>query len=427
MASLASFPQELVDMIFAHLTPANIGKVRLLSQDHNARFKPLFWYLVFQPLTIDLRPNKIARLGELVGDCEIVSQIHNVTVRQMWGEDLGASRITPLLTRAFAGLPDIRNIKFEASVGTGGFDYWKPVIDAIIKNKKKTVESISGPRCGIQLSKFKFSVPQLRGYQTTFENLKKLDITVSVQCERADLTVQFWLFIEKIGNKIEDLTVRTSRTARTAPRPNSHGRYLPPNLSLPKLKALKLVDTAVTPLDLTVLLWNLDMVSIDISQCRMVDPMSQWFEVMKYLRNSNFVNLKHIRLMLSSRYGDDSYDLPNLLIDVDGNWTDEGNNCQVVLNSGVSKHYITSKNLWSELGAYDEFYSFWDSLTNLKWTTPRVTRWKRLLSAADQRKFQIEDLGGGWSDEAVAEIDDEYEQLVNDINAEVDSDCEEVQ
>lgn len=329
------------------------------------------------------------------------------------------------------GLPDIRKIEIDVAYGTGGFGYWKPVIDAVIRSKSKTVEAVSGPRCGIQMSKFKFSALQMKGYQTTFANLKTLDLTLAVQCERADLAEQFWSFIEKIGNNVEDLTVRTTRTSRNTPTPNAHGGYLPKEFNLPKLKALKLVDVAVTPMDLKKLLKNVATEAIVISQCWMRNPKEDWFEVVKHLRYGNFDKIKELRLALSGHYGSDNYDLPNLVIESKGDWRNEGNNCKVTLRSGLSKQYVTHKNLWHEIGATFETDWFWDSLTNSKWTSLRTTRWKRLQTAYETHRSAMAKLGYGYASDIdtykAAIVQEQYDRTVREIKAEVDSDCEEVE
>ncbi|KAK6508362.1 hypothetical protein TWF506_010456 [Arthrobotrys conoides] len=422
MASLASLPQELVDMIFDDLSPTNIGKVRLISRDHNARFKGLFWYHVFQPLQIDLRPSCVERLTELGDDFEVASHIHDITIQPRRHQELKVSLITPLLTKAFVGLPHIKNIDIKVAYGTNGFDYWKPVMDAVIKSKRRTVEGISGPRAGIQMSKFKLSESQMKGYHNTFINLKSLDITVSVQCERPGLTERFWSFIENIGNQMERLTMRTTRTSTSIPLPNVYGGFLPVNFNLPKLKELRLVDVAVTPMDLKKLLGNVEMEVIDISQCRMMNPKVDWFEVLKHLRDGNFTKIKELRFMISSQHGSELYDLPNLLIDINGDWTSGGDSCRVILRSGLAKHDTVQKNLWDELGANDDQDEFWSSLTDSKWTLPRATRWKRLQIATETYRSAMSRLGYVYSSEYDGQqawiVQEEYDRKAAEIREE---------
>ncbi|KAK6349049.1 hypothetical protein TWF730_009809 [Orbilia blumenaviensis] len=430
MASLASLPQELVDMILDDLKPADLGKVRQLSRDHNARFQGLFWHLVFHPLKINLSTACIERLIRLEG-CPVTSQIQSLAVFPHFSEDLKISRTTSLLTKAFASLSNLKFVMINVHRHASGFDFWKPVMDAIIKSKRTTVEYIQGPGCGIQMSKFKFSPNQIKGYTTTFTNLKSLDIKASVQVERAHISEEFWSFIEKIGTNLENLTVSTGRTAETISTPNSHGGYLPQNFNLPKLKELKLCDVSVTPMDLKKLLRNADLEAIDISRCRMADPKKNWFEVVKFLRDNRLEKVKKLELMLSAYYvchGGDSYDLPNLTINGECSWTSEGNNCRVMLRSGLLNHYVAHKNLWDELGKHDGIDNFWASLTNNKWTSKRATRWKRLETANIIYRSEVEEHRyaghGDYGDDTHQEIEDEYERKVMDINAEVDSECE---
>ncbi|KAK6526963.1 hypothetical protein TWF281_010159 [Arthrobotrys megalospora] len=422
MASLVSFPQELVDMIFNDLTPADIGKVRRLSKDYNARFGGLYWYLVFRNLRIDLRPSCVERLIQTGERCEVAPEIQHITVHPHPMQELSVSQITPLLAKAFSVLPNIRTIEFSITYGSAGFEYWKPVMDGIIKSKRNTVETVKGPARGIQMSKFKFSANQLKGYQTTFSNLRTLDITASVQFEYGPVAEGFWSFIEKIGSKIEDLTVRTTRTASTIPSPNSHGGYLPRTFSLPKLKKLKLVETAVTPKDMKKLV-NRDIEAIDISPCRSRSLAWDWFEIAKDFRDSRLERLQKLRLFLSTYDGDDSYDLPKITID--GSWISEENICRVELRSGNTKRYVTHKSLWNELETHDEVSEFWTSLTNGKWTSNRATRWKRLQSAYDTYKYEKNRAYNDWGRQRGAR--EQYDATVDQINAEVDSDCEGVE
>ncbi|KAF3278167.1 hypothetical protein TWF970_004623 [Orbilia oligospora] len=426
MASLASFPQELVDMIFSDLGPTHLGKVRLLSRFHNARFKNLFWYLVFQTLQIDLRPSCVERLILLGKGPEVASMIQNIIVRPQQGQDLKVSQITPLLTKAFAGLPDIKSIDIQVPRGTNGFDYWKPIMDAAIKSKRGTVESITGPKCGMQMSKLKFSTAQTIAYQNAFINLKNLDITVSVQYERPELAEKFWTWIERIGSQMERLTIKTTRTSHNMPSPNDHGGFLPRNFSLPKLKALKLIDAAVTPNDFKKFFGNVDMEVVDISQCRMKNPKVNWFKILKHLRNGNLNKIRELRFSISSRHGSGLYDLPNLLIDVNSDWTSEGNSCKVKLHSGLSGFYNTQKNLWDELGATDDQDDFWGSLTNSKWTLPRTTRWKRLQIATEEYRFAVSKLVSVFSSEhepqEAFEVQQEYDTKVARLQEEEELD-----
>ncbi|KAF3172652.1 hypothetical protein TWF788_009413 [Orbilia oligospora] len=331
MASLASLPQELVDMILSDLGPAHLGKVRLLSRFYNARFKNLFWYLVFQTLQIDLRPSCIERLILLGKGPEVASVIQNIIVRPQKGQDLKVSQITPLLTKAFAGLPDIKSINIQVPHGTGGFDYWN----------------------------------------------------------------RLWMLLLR-------------------------------SFGLPKLKALKLVDAAVTPNDFKKLFGSVDLDVVDISQCRMKNLKVDWFEILKHLRNGNINKIKELRFVISSYHGSELYDLPNLRIDVNSDWTSEGNSCKVTLHSGLSGFYNTQKNLWDELGTTDDQDEFWSSLTNSKWTLPRTTRWKRLQIATEEYRSTVSKLVSVLSSEhdphEAFEVKQEYDTKVARLQEEEELD-----
>ncbi|KAK6526962.1 hypothetical protein TWF281_010158 [Arthrobotrys megalospora] len=387
MHSLISLPQELVEMIFGYLSLSDRGKVRMLSKDYNSRFQVAFWYSA--RVRINLTIQCLERLVKTIEQCDSTIPIENILITQArcWQKH-SPSRIVPLLVKAFSAL-QLRTIEFQLpTYKSVGFEYWKPVIDAITEANQTTIEVINSPP--VQLSNFALSKKRAKLYQDTFRNLRELRITTtsSSQHERPDLTQRFWSFIETIGENLESLKI----TAVHKPqgyysKPDPHrgkrtrqpdGGYLPEKLSLPKLRSLRLNDVAVTVNDLKKLLKSADtMESFVINGCQMDDPKNDWFEVLKYLKANRFRKLQRLVLLLSGNYWgvSNSYDLPELRVDsYRGNWI--SGNCLVQLRSGANGYRQMRKNLWEELEGHDEADGFWSSITNQKWTGEKAVAWK---------------------------------------------------
>ncbi|KAK6512267.1 hypothetical protein TWF481_001157 [Arthrobotrys musiformis] len=428
MASLASLPREIVDMVFSNLTYSDIGSVRLVSRDYDCRFRGIFWYLIFHRFHINLQTSLIQRLIEAGEGCALaVSQIEYLIIHPHGDEELECSVITPLLAKALARMPSLRSVEIAVDYGMGrtefvsgwenkinGFEYWKPVVDAIVESKITTVESITGPKSGMKMHRLEFSPEEVGGVLG---------------------------FIAGIGGCIEDLTVRVILHSEGPRTPDAPVGYVPKEFNLPKLRRLTLVGVTVTPTDLKEILKSAGVEKIYIKKCDMGDPKKDWFEVIKNLRHGGLRQIKELRLRMRTRRGENDYDLPKLTFSSDKDWTNRGDTCRVALRSGLQKRYVvTHKNLWNEAGTSSDADQFWDSLTNLKWKSKRATRWKRMQTVCDEHSCDMSGIiaTADWSEHDWSEDDqyhpiyetryqearEKYVRAMGELHAEVDSDCE---
>ncbi|KAK6352245.1 hypothetical protein TWF730_009076 [Orbilia blumenaviensis] len=397
MASLASLPQELVDMIFSDLLLHEIGKVRGISKDHNERFKHLFWHKAFDTIHTTLKVQTLERLLGIAkgADDELQRYLQHIIIHPIESyNEVKHPKVKSLLTRIMGALPCLKTVEFDIRMRWSHvFDHWRPVMDAILASRRQTVEVIKGPRAGLAMSSLNLREKQLIAYENTFTNLKSLEITTSVQTERADVTFAFWSWVMVIGDKLEDLAVAGYRsTSIHQPKPDAEGRFLPSRFNLPNLKNLELVDVCLTLKDMKVMLRNTDKIeSINISGCIAEDNRpSYFFKLLKYLQTRGANKLQYLELpMWGYHDGIVIYELPNLTLT--GNWTDEKTMCKVELNieklrySGVHT-YTCEKSLWKELGKYETTKEFWDSMTDNKWMSKEITNWKKLMWAEPHRR-----------------------------------------
>ncbi|KAK6519898.1 hypothetical protein TWF506_000193 [Arthrobotrys conoides] len=432
--SLISLPQELVDMIFTEdFRISDLANVRLLSRDHNARFKGYLWdrTQVFKSVRTILSPERINKLIAAATGSEILPYLQHLTVHTTYWYTTRGHRdekidpqVVPLLAKAFSTLTALKTVEVEVENGTNAVIFWKPTIDAIIASGNTTIETIKGPNAAIQMSKFKSlaTAKLLRGYKTTFCNLKTLEIRTSCQIENSAATAQFWSVIAAMGAKLEDLTVENTRVSfRDDPTPDNSNSYQPKNFELPELKRLKLVDVAVTSNDLKALLGNSNGIeAIDLIECRMPNEKNDWFEVLRYLRSERFPRLSSLYLVMSACYDETSYDLPELSIE--GDWTTQ--DCSVILPSGKPEKYIFEKNLWTELGKHKKANNFWDSITNNKWKSKQTTRWKRRRIIEEEWKLSMRQFGHpdyiDDDDPWVQSVNDNYQEQLDLLAAEED-------
>ncbi|KAK6358638.1 hypothetical protein TWF730_007961 [Orbilia blumenaviensis] len=425
--SLVSLPPELVDLIFAEgLKTPDLGKVRLLSKDYNARFKAQFWYRVFNPVRIYLTTKSIERLITTSAQSEALPYMQHVIISrsQSAHEEPKNPQIVQLLAKAFSALTHLKTVEINILRGTDAIDYWKPIINAIIESGKTTIEVIKGPHAAIQMSKFKtITTAKLLGnYRTAFCNLRSLEIRTSVQLESPAATAHFWSLIAAMGSKLEDLTVGNTRMSfREDPKPGPSKTYQPKLFALPELKRLKLDGVAISAKDLKALLQNSAGVeAIDITNCRMPNESVDWFEFLTYLKDHRFPKLRQLNLAMSACYKGTSYELPKLR--VDGDWVME--DCIVTLPSGKTDDYLFRKNLWNELEAHHDMDGFWDSLTDLKWTSKQATRPKRRRIIEDEWMLEMRAFGDPEryedGDSEVEWVNNKYEQQLDLLDAEAD-------
>lgn len=281
-------------------------------------------------------------------------------------------------------------------------------MNAVIASKRRTVETITAPRCGLAMSSFNLRESQLEAWENTFTNLTSLEVSTSVQWERADVTFAFWSWVMVIGGKLEALRVLGYRAnSITDPKPDGEGRFLPSTFNLPQLKSLDLVDVCFKLKDMKVMLRNTHKIeSICLSGCvSEAKRPSYFFKLLKFLRRRQCERLENMELTLGGYYNQVvAYELPNLILRK--NWTDEKTMCNVELNYtqlgyGHLIPYVCQKSLWKELGDHDTTKEFWDSLTDGKWMSRDITRWKKLSWIGGYRGFGMA-RGRRYSDKAAA-------------------------
>ncbi|KAK6517472.1 hypothetical protein TWF281_004127 [Arthrobotrys megalospora] len=195
-------------------------------------------------------------------------------------------------------LPNLRSIEFSRDISekSTAFDYWKAVMDAIIKSKKTSIESIKSPGFGYGTihitppSKFKFSAKQLKDYQTTFCNLKSLGIATSINREIPDLLKPLWSFIKTFGGSLEKLTVTITHASNyTDTDEIPQGKFIKEIFSLPRLKELRLIDIPMTMADLQNIQKADKIENIYLEDCQIRNPKSNWFAVLQSLRDNRWV------------------------------------------------------------------------------------------------------------------------------------------
>ncbi|KAK6510169.1 hypothetical protein TWF481_004883 [Arthrobotrys musiformis] len=417
MASLLSLPQELVNMIFSDLPPRYraplIGKMRLVSKDYNDRFQDLFWYTLCQNFRINLTTAAFNRLLELIEDSksngmQLATRIRGITIWSRFNNRLGESydQLLPVLIKVFSSLHNLRSIEFthEVSVNSSAFDYWKPVMDALIESKTTTIESIKTPwqeYCNnlvIPASKFKLSPKQLARYQATFCNLSSLHISTAIQRECPDSMRPFWTFVAALGGGLDNLTVTVSNSTNYASMAEAaSGDFMPQGLfTLPRLKRLQLIGAPVTIRGLKGLL-KIDSVEVlSLTDCRLKNPEGDWFEVLQFLRD--------VKLLYDPLFREDS---PNL-------WVSGGKHCVQKLKN--KKVPVTLRNLRNEIKASKPM-GVQGGMAN-GWTRKRLTIFQRLQLAWRWYKYEAEKLPtAGFGDAEAQEVKDQYDEIVSQIRA----------
>ncbi|KAF3136172.1 hypothetical protein TWF703_005817 [Orbilia oligospora] len=396
MSSLASLPQELVDMILSTLTLQEINKLRLLSKSHDARFKHLYRSQAFGELRLTLQAAQLQNLFNLLkgaGD-ELKQYFRHITIRLVESyNEVKDPKVKPLLTGIFKKMDYLETVEFDITFRSSNvIDHWKPVMDAIIAAKRHSIEVIKSPRCGLAMSTFNLREPQLISYENTFKNLRSLEVSTSVQSERPDVTFAFWSWVNVIGSNLEELAVAGFRSKTpTRPKPDAEGRFLPKNFDLPKLKSLELVHVCLTLKDMKTMLRNTDVIEeLNIVGCvTETNRPSYFFKLLKYLQNKRATRLQSLDLALSGLHDSIvAYELPNITFS--GNWMDPETLTLVELNQGKVVYrgavaYSLKKSLWKELETHNTTIDFWHSITDGKWVDREVTRWKKFSWASGFR------------------------------------------
>ncbi|KAK6334833.1 hypothetical protein TWF718_010278 [Orbilia javanica] len=469
---LLLLPPEITDLIFSLLPTYTSSQTRLLSKSHNQRFQSRFRSIIFTRLKLNLHPATLLQLSRIT-ESGAGPWIQHVTFSSKPFSNLYpkftswlisiSSQLPPgefpleyedegnqeantnidstttsninnntTLTRILKNLPNLRSIDFD---GSCTITHWQILTTSISNSNISTVETLRSPPVKMLVSELNLglSTPEtiISQYSQGFHKLKTLEMRTE---GASGMLESLWLWISTVGrNSLEDLTIRHLREDNTEPSPNTHGGFLPENFSLPNLKRIHLDGFNLTFKDITLLLSPSSaskLEKIHLSKCRMNNnnnPAKNWFTVLTYLKRNTFPNLTSLRLTLSGYYnGLTTYDLPDLKIanEISGKpWNSTGAKCEVRLKSGEWYAYVVKKNLWDELGGYDnndnddnddDINKFWESLTNGKWKSKRATRWKRLI-----RLREIERSEFGYRSR-------ELREKIMTVSREVDSDCEDV-
>ncbi|KAF3247863.1 hypothetical protein TWF128_008577 [Orbilia oligospora] len=155
---------------------------------------------------------------------------------------------------------------------------------------------------------------------------------------------------------------------------------------------------------------------ISFEACQMQYPDKEWYEVISYLLlfNDNnttnrqyFKHLNHISLKLNGHHPTIStYELPDLEF-TDLNSPKPPQTCKISLKTTPTNqkdkqepiislqkplHEIISPHLKNNINIKTPHTSFWTSLTNGKYTSPSILKWKRIRLLADQYDIELKKL-----------------------------------
>ncbi|KAK6339817.1 hypothetical protein TWF718_009207 [Orbilia javanica] len=397
MHSLASIAPELSDMIIEDFSTEDLFNLRSISKSHDARFKHRYWQEVFNENEITLRATHLQKFLDFLRTAsdELKNYLRTITIRCIDSyNEIKDPKVAVLLKKIIGSLTYLENVDFDMRFqSSNAIEHWKLVMNAIIASKCQTIQSINGPHCGLAMSSFNLRESQLISYEDTFQNLVYLEVSTSVQSERADVTFAFWSWVMVVGSNIEDLSVTGYRSqGATLPKPDGEGRFLPKNFNLPKLRALELVNVCLTLKDLKVMLRNTNIIkNIKITGC-VAEPNhpSYFFKLLQYLKDNKANHLERLELNLSGYHGQAvGYELPDISLGTDWagtNWTDPKTIAKVKLNATRPIHvrtpqptYSCEKSLWQELENNTTTVDFWNSLTDGTWIDKDITMWKKKL------------------------------------------------
>ncbi|KAK6351912.1 hypothetical protein TWF718_005056 [Orbilia javanica] len=418
MTSLVSLPPELTDMIFNYIPPRyramHIGRVRLLSKDHDSKFKEIYWQTLCQNFRMKLTTESFDRLLKLINDSgsevdrqQILSadSITSITIYSGFYASLSESsqELVAGLVNLFTKLENLKTLEFchEISPRTSAFEHWKPVMEALIKSKKTSIQSLKAPwleynnNLLLPASKFNFSPKQLKAYRDTFPNLTRLQISASMSVEDPKNLKYFWAFIANLAPTLEYLTVTVSEAT------NLHlddrrvsDDFVPKELDLQRLKELRLFGVPLTIDDVEHLRNITKDKKIYFTRCRLRNKQPNWPEILQFLRT--------VPLLQDPLFKEDA---PNLRISGGSHLTQKPKDKQLP---------VTLRNLRNEIRVTEKLGGP-GSIAN-GWTQKRLAGFRRLKAAwawytCEAKEFPTIDFDDAEAEEVKRQYDERIRQI----------------
>ncbi|KAK6511433.1 hypothetical protein TWF481_000350 [Arthrobotrys musiformis] len=363
MASLTTLPPEILSLICDGLTLRQILKIRLISRSHDEKFRDSMRREVFERLRVEFTSSNVKRLAEL-GE-EVGGYVRHITF-------VGEGKVkTRAVVKLLGGLSGLKEVDL-GGLGAG--------VNVVIKalHVSETLESVVyNSSAGIMDLTF----------PSTLGNLKKLEMGLKIPYTHASRP-----FEKKLWGWIASLPLTELKLVNTAeiscdPDQTTwpvrrHGGYLPKHFSpLSHLKKIILGGIYLTLRDMKLLIPSPgDMEKVEFGGCQMVDPRVEWVGVIEYLDGID------VKLGLAGYFrGIAGYELPDLVTHPDGD-------CEVTLQSPDGEYKFFKNVRLAVKNSGDT--GFWESLTDGKYDSPRVVRWKRLRMLGDRYDLEMKKLGG---------------------------------
>ncbi|KAK6354241.1 hypothetical protein TWF730_008653 [Orbilia blumenaviensis] len=390
----------------------------------------------------------------------------------------------PNLINALSNLPNLKSIDFDLKDNIS--DYWTPIIKALLANHKSSTTLTSlktiriSPTAYLTTPDLTSSLPILSSSSKTpiFRNLKTLEISITLLYDRPKHIERVWEWISSAaGPTLTSLIlINTSQISPEDPWPldsrhhhsssississisisdsDNTPTFLPKTFHLPRLRGLKLQNLYLTIKDLHHLLTtsSKSLESIDLHACYTQSPKHDWFNFLSLLHKlisattttattinndkehtttttTRTSNLSTIHLALQGHHRNiSSYELPEISIITDSSCP---TTFETVLHSPPNPPYITKKDIFSLLPSTSKnpnkapetsIDTFWSSLTDSKWNSQQVTRYKRLRALSAQHDAEIRKLRcyAQYDYDMAASLEEKYQASLQKIKAEAD-------
>ncbi|KAF3309140.1 hypothetical protein TWF173_011373 [Orbilia oligospora] len=464
MASLATLPPELLNLITGPLTLPDLLKIRLLNKSHNLKFQHYFRSLLFTSISIRIDINSdpdeddsIYKLSHLPPAAKSYIQTiiisgskkylnfkpvdnyksDNNTSHNITKKSKSKSKSTsPNLSTILQTLPNLKTITIKETTPS-------TIITSLLTISISTSSSsssstslqslhITTPSLNLTDLTFPASPIPILHSLTTLSLSLKFPFTNNHHLDQKPIS-KLWTWITSLSPTLHSLSLKN-----TSSPPNSLNQpwplhphqtiFLPKNknknknkddkkkkgiTNLPHLKSLKLHNIYLTIQDIHLLLPTpkdslIEYISFEA--CQMQYPDKEWYEVISYLlpfNNNNtttttnrqyFNHLNHISLKLNGHHPTiPTYELPDLeftnlnspnplptcKISLKTTSTNQERKKEEIISLQKPLHHINNKT---------PHKSFWTSLTNGKYTSPSILKWKRIRLLADQYDIELKKL-----------------------------------
>ncbi|KAF3216097.1 hypothetical protein TWF679_003315 [Orbilia oligospora] len=272
-----------------------------------------------------------------------------------------------------------------------------------------------------------------------FHSLTTLSLSLKLPFDQKPIS-KLWTWITSLSPTLHSLTLKNTSNPPTSlntpwPLHPHQTTFLPKNKhkkknltnNLPHLKSLKLHNIHLTIQDINILLptpKDSPIEYISFEACQMQYPDKEWYEVISYLLLFNnttshgeyFKHLNHISLKLNTHHPTiPTYELPDLeftnitsptplptckisfkptfiTTTAQGKKEEEEEESTISLQKPL--HHIISllnniNNNINNINEKNPHTPFWTSLTNGKYTSPSILKWKRIRLLADQYDIEL--------------------------------------